>query len=185
MSEDGKNIMAMIKQMGTLFDNVQKLLMTIDDKMNEKNWEALNNTVMSERSGSIQNPQKWLPDVLFRHYKNNDYKNLLVFISILLNDDQFGEYTISEPYLSIGFFDYVNEVDVPEYWHARWFGYFIKKVEDNKIIDSYPGWEKDRKAKYPFKHWKCFGLPLTDITNDKDIEQKIINPLLSILPTKK
>lgn len=79
-------------------------------------------------SKDLLEPKKWIPNYIFRFYTNNDHKNILAYVSILLDDDIYGDYRykIMEPLITAGFFDYGvgNNVDDDwEYWYAKWYGY--------------------------------------------------------------
>lgn len=183
----------MVKQVTKFCEQSSLLLRTIDDQMSKEGWEACSNTVTVGGSNSVLCPECWFPNILFRFYEHNDHKQLLVFVSILLNDDVDGEYKLVEPVVTAGYFDYGAGKEVGknwEYFYAKWYGYNMKHGNEETIFKSEKNWKeewlkkfpKDDVESYPFESWKCFGLPLISITNARDVESKIVNPLLKILP---
>lgn len=194
MSENGKNIINVIKEIRQLSEQIHLLLSTSDELMKEKGWEPFNKTVMVEHSNSLDIPEEWYPYYLFRFYKK-DKSNFLLYIGILLYNDNEGYYEITEqPLITAGYFDYgQNKVTLNtfEWWYAKWFGYLEEKA-DGIIYSSDDNWKdnwkassnEDSKINYPFINWKCFGLPLTNITNSDELQSKIIKKLIDILPNK-
>lgn len=61
-----------------------------------------------------------------------------------------------------------------------------KKPDDDEanqiVADEFYDTIKAMKQKNPFRSFKCFGYPLTSVTNAADVESKIVKPLLDLLP---
>lgn len=189
MSEDGKNILEMVQQIRKLCEQISLLLRTVDEQMSNEGWEAWNNVVLSESSASLLASEKWFPHELFRFYIREEHPEILVFVSILLDSYSYSgldkyEDELTEPLVTAGYFDYGQGKKVGdwEYWYARWFGYMEDRKDDGTIHESKMDWQKGWDETYPFQSYKCFGRPLTSITNAQDVESKIVNPLLGILP---
>jgi hypothetical protein len=197
MNENGKTIIDLIKEVRQLSEDLHLLLSTADGLMKEKGWEPFKNksikTAMTEHSPSLDIPEEWYPYYLFRFYRK-DKSNFLLFISVLLYNDNEGHYEITEPLITAGYFDYGQEkvtFNTFEYWYAKWFGY-LKEKADGIIHSSDDNWKdkwktfsnEDSRINYPFIKWMCFGLPLTNITNSDELKSKIIKPLIDKLPIK-
>jgi hypothetical protein len=188
MSEDGKNILKLVKQIKNLCEQTSLLLRTADERMEKEGWESYKNTAIAWSSGSVQNPKQWFPDTLFRFYTNNSYENILLVVSIFLDDDFFGEYKeeITEPLITAGCFDFGrdNKVsDAGDYWiyhYAKLYGYLKNRKDQGEIHESPPGWKEEWGKGWRSESYKCFGLPLTSITNAQDINDKIVEPLLKL-----
>lgn len=190
MSEDGQNILKMIKQNNKLYGQVSLLLQTADEQMEMKGWEAYNSTAMYGMSKILSDPKRWFPNYLFRFYEHDDCENIVVYISILLDDDIYGRYEtkLSEPLITAGFFDYGKgkEADEWEYWYAKWYG-FHREIDkdDGTIYEAEKNWktkwEEKLNDKFDFESYKCFGYPLISITSAVEIESKIINKLLELI----
>src|SRR4051812_36267072 len=73
VNDDGKNILSTIRAAQTLFEDISKMLLTIDALMRERGWEArAANTCMADLSKSIQFPHSWMPNVIFRYFRHKD-----------------------------------------------------------------------------------------------------------------
>jgi hypothetical protein len=136
------------------------------------------------------NPKQWVPDTFFRFYRLKEHNNLLIFVSVFVDDDVSQEYKLKldEPLISAGFFDYEKGKDAGEnfdYWYSSWLAYFVSFIEHGKIYESRPGWKEGQKEDYPFESWKCFGTSLISVNNAEDVNQKIIKPLMDLLPLRK
>jgi len=185
MSEDGKNILSLVKQIRNLCEETSLLLRTVDERMEKKGWDSYNNTSIAYSSASVQNPKQWFPDTLFRFYKNSRYENILLFVSIILDDDFWGQYVekITEPLITVGCFDFGRGNKVGEKWeyyYAKLYGYLGNRKDQGEVRESPQGWKEEFGKGWLPEYYKCFGLPLTSITNAQDIESKIVEPLLKL-----
>jgi hypothetical protein len=190
MSEEGKNILNLFKQVRAFCVQVSNLLLTVDEQMGAEGLESYNNTAIAYSSASIMNPKQWVPDSFFRFYNLKEHKNVLVFVSILADDDVSQQYKLklNEPLITAGFFDYGKGKEVGDnfdYWYSSWLGYIANYIEDGKIYESKSSWKEDEKEDYPFESWKCFGLPLISINKAQDVSSKITKPLVNLLPSRK
>ena len=128
MNNDGENILKLFRQARQVCEQVSLLLRTADEQMLKADWKSEGNNSISDISYSLLNPSQWIPIVAFRFYKHKHYPNLLSYVSALLCDHFYGEYTLKEPYVTAGFFNYgKTEVkDNWEYWYARFYGILSK-----------------------------------------------------------
>ena len=193
MVEDAQNILKNIRQTKEIFRAISRLIQDIDEKMCKKGWTAAlkkrGKTCISEVSKSIESPDNWLPTEIFRFYKNNSYKNLLVYVSVLIDNDKDGWYTIEQPLITAGFFDYGKNKRVNDNWYYYYaciYGYIMNEKTNDKPISMHEEieCEKDGKLPYLFRSGKCFGLPLVSIKDESDIEKKIVKPLLQLTQGK-
>ena len=193
MSEEGKNLNDFFKEFRRINKQIQLLLKTIDESMKKEGWK-FQNTVCKYGSDSIDCPEKWYPWFLFRFYiKKPKYNNILMYASVLLDNDIWGEYKLSEPLVTVGYFNFGKKESSYYEWFARWFEYIENRKEDGSICNSrsYKNWRYEWKKDWgkdftsidDIQEWKCFGLPLTSI-NSKNIQSKIIDPFLGMIPKK-
>lgn len=185
MSDEGKSILAGLKQIRGFFEQTSLLLRTIDDQMRREGWKSYGNTVTSNVSQSIQNPKAWLPDYLFRFFFSEKNENLLLSVSILIDDDVYGEYITKmvEPFVTFGYFDYGRGKKAPDslnYALAAWYGYY-GDLSVAGTIHSRENWREDEKEKYEFESYGSAGLPLVEIRNSVDVSNKIVHPLLDLV----
>lgn len=184
MSEEGKNILKLVKDIRLFSEQCSLLLRTSDELMQKKGWKAPSKTVSSRISQSVTLPAQWFPEVLFRFYQNNRKSSLLLYVSIILDDDLEKSYPepISEPLVSAGCFDYGQgkKADKYEYFYAKLYGYMNDREDQGKIHISWDGWKKDYGDWWHSESFKCFGLPLVSVSDSRDLEAKIIAPLLKL-----
>lgn len=188
MSTDGESILKLVQQMRQLCQQTALLLRTADEQMKKKGWIS-NNTALAEKSGNILSPENWIPIMAFQYYTNDKHPNRLVYVSVLLDNHWTEKYTIKEPLITAGFFDYGKEEagENWEYTYFRYFGYLSKTHDlkpdgqhfhfDTKMIPA----SLIGKFKNTFETGAVFALPLTSIANASEVESKITNVLLDIL----
>lgn len=192
--------MANIRQTRQLFSDICLLLQTVDQRTEENGWKPEGGGVatITEHRSHISYPQNWAPWYAFRFYKNSKWKNILSYVSVLLDNPPDKDYEINQPLVTGGVFDYGagNSVERDwEYWFATWYAYvkylgFDREISGDGIIER--GINDDWKIKWqevdgtpvPFVSFKCFGVPLLSVSNPADVESKIIKPMLTILPKK-
>lgn len=191
MNEDGKNILRMIKENKKIFEEIALLLKTSDELMQKRGWDNVGSGATNNMSKSLNEPHKWLPHYLFRIYFKEEHEHILAYVSILLDDDIHKSYDdiITEPLITAGYFDYGEGNKVKEYesWYTKWYGYCMKKGREDGIIYEAKNnwkkeWEENFSEKFHFEYYKCFGIPLISITNASELESKIVNQLLDIIP---
>jgi hypothetical protein len=188
VSNDAENILKLVKQMRELFGQISLLLRTANEQMAKADWNSEGNTALVDLSWSIMNPTQWIPTNVFQFYRHKGHTNRLAYISVLLDDDLYGRYTIKEPLVTAGFLDYRQaEISDDEYWYARYYGYLSK---DHNLKADGQHFHFD-KAMLPtdlqgrFEDGEVFAVPLTSITNANDVEQQITKRLLELLKNEK
>ena len=185
MSNDGENILKLFKQTRQVCEQVSLLLRTADEQMIKADWKSEGNYAISDLSYTILNPAQWIPIVVFRFYKHKEFPNRLAYVSVLLDDHWNRRYTIKEPFVTAGFFDY-GKAEVEDNWeysYARYYGYLSK--DHNLKADGQP-FQFDRTMlptdlQGEFENGKVFALPLISIANAKDVESQVTDKLLSLL----
>ena len=188
MTEDGEKILKFIKEIRRFSNDIALLLLTVDECMKNEGWIIATKTKLaySDSSYSLDDADKWYPHYLFRFYRNQNYPSLLAFVSIILDDDYYKEFDeyLTEPIISAGFYDYgESEIEEPSknwwYWYAQIFGYYSKLEENGIIYCTKDDWDYDF---CDFQYFKCFGLPMTSISDGSKIESLIVNRLISLIP---
>ena len=184
MSNDGENVLKLVRQMRRLCEQVAMLLRTADEQMAKADWSTESNYALSELSYSILNPTQWIPINAFRFYRHKDYPNRLAYVSALLDDHWDRGYTIKEPLMTAGFLDYGQaKISDDENWYARYYGHLSK--DHDLRADGQPfSFDKtmlppDLQGKY--ESGKVFAVPLVSITNSDDVKSQITSKLLNLL----
>ncbi len=186
MESDGENILQLVKQMRTLCGQISLLLRTSDKLMRKGGWDKDSNYVLATMSYSVETPSQWIPFYFFRFYRNEVCLNRLAFVSVLIADHYDGDYTIKEPLLTGGFFDYGKKNvtdDNWDNWLAQYYGRLAQEynLQPNGEPFSFETLKLPKTIRGKFEKGKVFAAPLTSFTNEKDVELKITNKLLTLL----
>jgi hypothetical protein len=179
MSVDGGNVLALVKQMRKFCAEIHLLLRSIDDKMAESEWNSYGPAV-SDSSTSFASPERWIPICVFRFYAHKDYPKKypgrLAFVSVLIDDHWDRKYSIKEPLLTAGYYDFGN-AEVGEnydYTYSRCFGYLSKNqvVSTNgAVFDFNPKMLPSEVVGKPdtlFEKGQIFGVSLVSIKTSED-----------------
>lgn len=200
MSDEGKEILKSTRKFRNYLKDIGRLLSTIEEKLIELEYEAVpDKTACAGGSASIEYPDYWFPHEAFRFFKHKNYNHILAVISVIIED--LGEPdSFTQPILSAIWFDYGqgNEVKVKPVQkpakNARarnaWMYKFSRSILDLKqpdlggnMIDIFP--ELDEKfEKFGILSSQALALPLVDIQSGRDIDEKIIRPLINSLNEK-
>jgi hypothetical protein len=181
MTQNGINIVKTLRQLRVLYQEIALLLETADGLMARKGWIAVGGTyVFAGLSYTLSQPQKWLQQDFFRLYKSHDWKNVLSFISVIVDDVE-RPALLTEPLLTAGCFDYGSGVEFDNlppafnYSLPRWHLKMPNRNDNGNLITDQPGPET------AFTRVSTLGLPLLSISDTKTLERKIIIPLLANL----
>jgi hypothetical protein len=186
MTEDGKKILEFVKEIRRFSEEIALLLKTADDLMKRSGWVTIKgNTAYASSSQSLDIPKRWYPYDLFRFYKNQHYTEILICISIILDEDleEPPATPINEPLITANYFQYkkgekieVNSTKSNFYW-AR-----VYEQKKDRKDDGTPFIPDDWEDDSPIQSSKHFGYSLTSVKNAADVETKIVIPLLDDLP---
>lgn len=180
MSEDGKNIIAMLRQLRRLCEQISLLLKTADGLMTEEGWKATPeiNYIFAGLSYTLSRPRFWIPQDFFRFYKNDDLRHILAFVSVVLDDAE-NEKNLQEPLLTVGWFDYGSGNEVGNRWqysYARWHLKMPERNNDGRLLSAdSKAWPKES---LPFTRVSTLGVPLTSIADAEGLKSRIIDPLI-------
>jgi len=185
MSDDGEKILSGIKQLREFFVQCSLLLRTVDDQMKSEGWDVEGNKAIAYTSTSLREPKQWFPDYLYRYYRHTKKNNLLLFVSILFDDDIDGEYRTSlvQPLITAGYLDYgsertANDEDQHK-WTAAMYGY-EGDLSTAGSISSREIKEEDQNQDYECESFGCFGFPLVEVHNPDDILGKVVRRLIEL-----
>ena len=179
MSDQGKQILESTRNFREYLENVSNLLSTAGDMLEKHGYETCSNTACIGVSSTIKRPNYWILEDAFRFFtlKNG---HILVVISAILDDIENPD-ALVQPLVSAVWFKYGKEVEVEDW---KWnFSRIILSVQeyslDGKIMDVPP--ETEIIADYKILSSQALAVPLVDIQSERDIEEKIITPLVQSL----
>ncbi|WP_437565005.1 hypothetical protein [Sorangium sp. So ce542] len=174
MSED-TTIRSGIQYVQGVFKQISLLLQTADQQLGELDFhKAYGNICIEDTGVKVGEPEKWLPNALFRFYGSDESPRVLLFVSVLL-DDRYAEYKpMSECLLTAGAFvhkgDGWSDKDWKCWW-ARWHGFHDPRYDDGRVTCSESkDWpEQDEDAKV-IERLFTVGRPLPDLRSAEDLK---------------
>jgi|SRR6266496_5707509 hypothetical protein len=180
MSNDGVNIVAALRGLRELCAQIALLLSSADKLMSRDGWITIpGGNVYGRLAYTLAEPRRWIQQDIFRFYKNPKLRHLACFVSVILDDVE-QPHNITVPLLTAGFFDdgVGNESGVSEknfnYSLARWHLNMPNRNDDGNLIQV----EHEPTPKESFKRVATVAVPLLSITDNQDLQNKIITPLL-------
>ncbi len=187
MSDQGKQILESTRNFREYLENVGKLLSTAGDMLEKHGYETGNKTGKNKACGgvstSIKRPNYWILQDAFRFLTHKNGR-ILVVISVILDDIENPD-ALEQPLVSAAWFKYGKEVGDWEWEFSR----IILSVQeyslDGKMMDVPPDTEiivaEQIIADYKILSSRVLAVPLVDIQSERDIEEKIITPLVQSL----
>jgi len=179
VSADGNNMVAAVRAIRTLFEDISKLLLTADALMRERGWESrASNTCMADLSKSIQSPQNWMPNVIFRYFRNKDAPEMLVAISVILDSHE-QQARITEPLISGVVYEYTRGTEPANDWRYEYAGWhtWIQGAKDDGTpisVDPRATWPTDKVTAIRLT---SFALALVEIIDSEKLRDAVIVPL--------
>jgi hypothetical protein len=191
MSESAKNVVDGFRTLRTFCGEVAKMLKAADGMMEDGGWTPTGNRAVSYTSRVIGDPDRWLPTEFFRYYEHEDHTDLLPFVSVLLHDPEpENETVVVEALISGG---YVKFEDGSEHALKDWdwvcrSHLFMEDEDGNRKDDGAHYSVNPQKEAWSEKEWigavkvNTFAHPLDDIESTEKLSEKIVQPLLDMLP---
>lgn len=193
MSETGTNIVEGFRTLRVFCHEVAKMLRTADGMMEDADWTSAGNRTVDKTSRAIGEPDDWLPSLFVRCYENDDYPDLVAFVSVILRDPVVDNETeIDEALISAGYIEFEDGKEVASLdWAARagvghgWMGDKDGTRKDDGTLYSVN--PKDDEECWDEKEWKgvarfnTFAHPLDEITSAGLLKEKVVQPLLEML----
>ncbi len=178
-------------------EDIGKLLSTTEASLNKLGYKtALDKTAIVVEAISIEKPQKWLPQAVFRFLQHKENEHILVGISVIIDDLNEPE-SFEQPMISVLWFDYGkgNVIKKGEERNSKidgntWVYKFSKLILDlkntnleDKMTDIFPELE-EYLGKFGILASQALAVPLVNIRSERNIEEKIISPLVVSLNGK-
>ena len=177
MSDDGKQILESTRNFRRFLENVGKLLSTAEAMMKKHGYKSYGNTACSGGSNSIDWPNYWVPQDAFRFLTHKNGRILVVIAAIL--DDIKNSDSLEQPLVSAAWFKYRKEVGAWEWYFSRIILSVPNYRRDGKMMDVPP--ETEIIGSYKILSSQALAVPLVNIQSERDIEEKIISPLVESL----
>jgi len=188
-SENGKNLLAVIRYARKMLEQVSLLLQTCDKLLGDNGWDSLHgSTAVTESGAAIYVPKDWMPKEAFRIYGKKDSR-AVIYVAAILDDANQDYKRFEEPLLTAGCF--VPFTDAESDGHQ--YGWVRSHCWSSDLHD---GTVKDQdlaaedaatRKKWGKEHvalQATFGHPLVDFTKSEAIGSKIVKPLLDLVAAR-
>lgn len=174
-------ITQIVSEIRNISEQISLLLKSADNFFEKNNFRSINGgSVTGENSTSIDKPKYWFPEFFCRFYNSQDYPNVQMFFSVILDnrgDNQ--SYDFNRPIVTAGYFLEHTEPTKTNWWLCRWHVYTENKNYDGKICvlrsENKTTW-KEKETKF-FKIMKSIAIYLEDTTSSEILNTKLLEPL--------
>ena len=182
MSQDDKNIVTTIENVKFFMRELGSMLSTVDGALKEKGWDFYTGSTLGGFSGAISNPFMWVPSYIFRFYYKKDHPNYVGFCSVILCSPG-DNIEMEECLVSAGMLKYPEGFDVTD--NNNWqydYAYSHLKMSDRKNDGSLSFSDKERLWQNKDEDFKIvtFAYPLSEISDQLALNEKVINKFLSL-----
>lgn len=193
MTNNGKNIVDGFKVFGNFCKDVALLLKTANNLMEDHDWLYISHkTKAVQQLSSLKESDYWLPDAYFCFYENVKCKQLLSYIAIHVGDYSDPGRDIKEPRISAGWLDYGRGKNAIGAWEKDYrVCYAHLWINNNQAKCNGKLYHGDLREIYEDKSTPSgikvatFARNLEEITNSEKLREKIVQPLLDGLNTRK
>ena len=195
MSDEGKQILESTRNFRKYLEDIGQLLSTAEARLIKLRYEAVpDSTAFAGGTVSIEKPKQWLLQDAFRFFKHKNNSHILAVVSVIIDDlnelDSFIQPIVSALWFNYGKGNEVKKKPVQKATKNGWMYKFSRTVLDlknpdleGKMIDIHPELEKYFE-KFGILSSQALAVPLVDIRSERDIEEKIISPLVKSLDGK-
>lgn len=170
--QKGHQITLAFQYIQQVFNECQRLIYKIDNQMAPE-WENLyGNRITKDVSASLQIPDRWIVEAIFRVYQNNINKLVNKCITITFWGDN-----VEQPIITAGKIVY-SDMEKRDHWDLWniWF-YWSDAIEGNNYeLDGQVNHFQSEESKYIDEAY-VFSLPLISIKDEEALIEKIIKPL--------
>ena len=194
MNDEGRQIIQSTRNFRKYLKNIALLLLCAEAILSLRGYKAYggNKKVaidIGSIDSSVNNSEAWLPQDAFRFFIHKENRNILAVISVII-DDLHKPDSFTQPIVSAAWFDCGKGNTVGNNW-----GYVLSRAIlclqnfslDGKMTEIPPDLIEDYKRLYncsfslEIVSSQALAVPLVNIRTERDIEEKIISPLVESL----
>lgn len=178
----GQLILQGLSDTRRFFEQVSLLIRTLEESLKEQGWEPVSTSNQScEITSHLSKPKKWMPRWVSRFFINEEHKDLLLYVGVLLDEplDEAGTWAgYREPWVTCGLFQYMTGKTPDSSWKLDWVTthLYFKKDPDGKF--QLRQYSHDETAGEGILREMTMALPLIAVTSAEDAKCKIIDPLI-------
>lgn len=154
---------------------------TAEDLLIEKGWASATTSMKAaDITSHLYQPQKWIPKGISRFFLNEEVKNVLVYVGVLLDWD-YSWKGFDEPWVTCGVFQFMQGVDPTEDLELEWIDAHLTDQHDPDGTFYPYRWPQEKIESEESEgeiYRATMALPLVGIKNADDLEKRVITPLL-------
>jgi len=173
--QKGQQITLAFQYIQQVFKECQRLIFKIDNQLAPE-WSSLyGNRITKDVTASLQEPESWLPEAIFRVYQSRKDEMINKCITITFWGDE-----VEQPIITAGKIIY-SDTDKRDHWDLWNICFYWDDMnESNKYeLDGKINTFRSEECKYIGEAY-VFVLPLIAITDDEALMEKIIKPLIEL-----
>jgi len=170
--EKGHQITDAFKYIQQVFNECQRLIFKIDNKLDSE-WENIyGNRITRDVTASIQDPDRWLVEAIFRAYESTKDKMINKCILITFWGEE-----VDQPVITAGKIIY-SDIEKRNHWDLFnvWFTWEDTTENNGYDLDGKVNHFQSEDCNY-IKEAHVFSWPLVSITDEETLIEKIIKPL--------
>ncbi|WP_378956709.1 hypothetical protein [Pelosinus sp. sgz500959] len=170
--EKGHQITDAFGYIQQVFNECQRLFLKIDNQMAPEWSTSYGNTITRDVSKSLQDPNRWIIEAIFRVYGNNKDNQINKAITISFWGDD-----IDQPVITAGKIIY-SDLSKRGHWDLWNIWFFWRDINENNNyeLDGKINTFMSEEVKH-IQEAQVFSVPLINITDDEALIEKIIKPL--------
>lgn len=171
--QKGHQITSAFLYLQQVFKECQHLIFKIDSQLDPE-WKNLyGNRITRDVSANLQDPERWIPESIFRIYQSVKNKEVNIGVTISF----WGDDNIEQPIITAGKIIY-SDIEKRIHWDLwnLWFEPLTQGEDDSYKADGRVYRFQPEDSKH-IKEASVFSLPLISITDDETLFEKIIKPL--------
>ena len=163
----GQLILKGLSDTRRFFEQVSLLIRTLEESLKEQGWEPVSTSNQSsDVTSHLSKPKKWMPRWVSRFFVNEEHKDLLVYVGVLLDEARTWA-AFREP------------------WELDWVTSHLlfERDPDGKFYSRQ--YEHDEMESFGILREMTMALPLVAVTSAEDSKRKIIGPLLEAVESSR
>jgi hypothetical protein len=180
MTSEKSVIRDSLRQVQKIYEQISTLIKTADGLMGEHGWETERSAVIAYSSAAVYAPKQWLPLVLTRKYLNKDFRNTMLAMGVLLDDEGVDEPIIIGTQMSLRDtseeFPYTTDYDDPYFWYLKSVNF--DTFGDVVVIEDPQ--ELHEKETRNLGRILTFATPLLEIESSDQLRNKFVSKLLAL-----
>lgn len=180
MNVQGQLLLQAVRQVRGYFGEVSVLLRTVDAAMNAEGWTTEGNGCLYDMSYTIQQPDRWMPAFICRHYTNKQHANVWATACVVVEYLEAIPKPVVEPLLIGQVFTFPAGLNRDKWLtkaqYANWHVWLPDRQDDGSVstIDPRKQWPEEKTLA---EEMKSFARPLVEFADEQAVKTLFVSPL--------